>query len=336
MKVGVAFRQLTLRLLGSMVCLWGLACASSSSFAQQCLAVDANPMVPTRKLFVIAGQSNAVGLASVRDIISGPNNYVQEDSVFPNVKIYGIFNAGPGIAGMDDAIHSSTVNWSRFATWQLARPGFGYKNVAHVPQYFPPGTGAQDMFGPELYFARYLNDRPPKDHYIVKLAVSNTSLNPTANADSWSPGGRLYKELMKMIAEAHNSKRAEVNLKVAGVFFMQGETDAMHKEWARNYEKNLKEFIRRFREDVQSMNCAETKDVPVVLGRIQKNSAWVHAEIVRLAQQKAARGVPHVSIVNTDDFSEWLDKSGLHFNEYGQAILGKRVYQAFFSSLSKF
>lgn len=329
-KVGVAFRQPTLRLLCSIVCLWGLACASGSSFAQHCLAVDANPSAPVRKLFVIAGQSNAVGLASVRDITSGPNNYVEEDTVFPNVKIYGVFNAGPEIAGKDDATHSSTVSWSRFASWQVARPGFGYKNVTHYPQYFPQGSGAQDMFGPELYFARYLNDRPPKDHYIVKLAVSNTSLNPTTNADSWSPGGRLYKELMKMIAEAHNSKRTEVNLKVAGIFFMQGETDAMHKEWARNYEKNLKEFVQRFREDVQSMTCAEAKNVPVVLGRIQNNSAWVHAKIVRLAQKKVARDVPHVSIVNTDDLSGWLDKSGLHFNEYGQAQLGKRVYQAFF------
>ncbi|WP_082615311.1 sialate O-acetylesterase [Acidovorax sp. Root267] len=326
----MAFRQRILRGLGRVACLCGLACTSGTVFAQQCLAANDNPLAPVRKLFVIAGQSNAVGLASVKDITQGPNNYVQEDTVFPNVKIYGIFNAEPDIAGKDDAIQSRTVSWSRFATWQTARPGFGYKNVANVPQFFPPGSGAQDMFGPELYLARYLNDRSPKDHYIVKLAISNTSLSPVADADNWSAGSRLYQELMKMIADAHNSRRADVNLRVAGIFFMQGETDAMHEISARNYEKNIKGFIRRFRQDVHVMNCAGTKDVPVVLGRIQKNSAWAHAKAVRRGQQNAARELPGVSLVNTDDFSRWLDASGLHFNEYGQAHLGKRVYQAFF------
>lgn len=322
----------TCRLLGRVVCLCALACAFGHSFAQQCLAPESNPSVPVRKLFVIAGQSNAVGLASLRDITSGPHNYVEETTVFPNVKIYGIFNAGPEIVGKDDAIHSSTVNWSRFATWQMARPGFGFKNVAVYPQYFPAGSSAQDMFGPELYFARYLNDHPPKDHHIVKLAVSNTSLSPVPGADSWEPGGRLYKELMKMIADAHNSKRSEMNLKVAGIFFMQGETDAMHETWAKSYEKNLKVFLQQFRDDVEKMNCAEKGTLPVVLGRIQNNPAWAHARVVRLAQQKVARELLGVRIVNTDDFSGWLDKSGLHFNERAQAVLGKRIYQAFFPS----
>lgn len=312
----------------------GLAWFCSKGFAQQCQTEKAKSSVPVRSLFVIAGQSNAVGLASVKDIMGGANDYAQESTVFRNVKIYGIYGAAPGVVGNDDGTLSKKVTWSDFATWQTARPGFGYKNVANTPQDFPSGSDAEDMFGPELYFAKFLNDHPPHDHYIVKLAVSNTTLTSASELDNWAPDGHLYKELMKMIANAHNTKRSRVNLQVAGLFFMQGETDALNEIWAKNYKNNLISFLQRFRQDVEKMGCTGGREVPVVLGRIQDNLVWTYRKSVRLAQQRVAQELPHVNVINTDDFARQLVVGGVHFNEYGQAHLGRRIYQAFFSPSS--
>lgn len=309
----------------------GWALASGSSIAQQCLTQETSPSAPVRKLFIVAGQSNAVGLASVKDIEDGPDDYVQRNTVFPNVKIYGIYGAPPGVVGNDDAVLSRGVQWSRFASWKIAQPGFGYKNVTAIPKEFPADITAKEMFGPELYLARFLNDSPPYDHYIVKLAISNTSLNSMVGADHWAPGGHLYEELLKMIANAHNSKESKVKLQVAGLFFMQGETDALNEAWAKKYKENLKNFVIQFRKSMVRMKCAKDGNAPVVLGRIQDNSVWTYRTYIRTAQEQVARELPHVGLIDTDDFSRHLVAGGVHFNEYGQAHLGERVYKAFFA-----
>lgn len=322
---------LSLCLFGrTVVLLLGWLVYSGSSLAQQCVSGSkGGPALPVRKIFVVAGQSNAVGLASVRDITRGPRDVVRPATVFPHVKIYGIYGAPPGVLGNDDAMASMGVKWSRFASWQLAQPGFGFKNVESFSDRFPAGVTAKEVFGPELYLARYLNDLAPRDHYIVKLAVSNTSLHPTGTADHWAPGSRLYGQLMQMIADAHNSQNSKAKLQVAGLFWMQGESDALNAEWARKYKNNLRTFIGEFRQSMVRMGCAKDRKLPVVLGKIQNNSAWIHKKPVRLAQMQLAREMPSVRLVNTDDFSGHLTAGGVHFNEYAQSRLGKRVFRAF-------
>ncbi|QNP57856.1 sialate O-acetylesterase [Paenacidovorax monticola] len=317
--------------LGYLFALWLFSLGGGGAYAQICQVRDTLPSVPVRQVYVIAGQSNAVGLASVRNYVSGSKDYVQEGTVYPNVKIYGIYGAPAGVAGNDDAEHSVHVNWRSFAGWHMARPGFGYKNFAGVPGEFPRNTRAVDLFGPEVYFSHFLNSRRPFDHYIVKLAVSNAALSPHSTRDSWSHDGRLFNQLLAMIADAYNSKRTEVRLRVAGLFFMQGETDALDLVSARNYENNLRKFIKAFRREVVARGCADDRFFPVVLGRIQDNKAWTHRKYVRRAQQKVGRSAKSIRLVNTDDFSGEMIAGGVHFNEYGQAHLGARVYRAFFA-----
>ena len=304
---------------------------SGPVLAAQCLVRETSPAAPVRQLFVVAGQSNAAGLASVKDVVGGPEDYARQDTVFPNVKIYGIYGAPLGVAGRDDGRLSRGLPWSRFASWQTAQPGFGFKNVKPYASEFPPGVTAKEVFGPELYLARYLNDLPPHDYYIAKLAVANTSLNGFGALDNWAPGGRLNNELLKMIADAYNSQRWKVRLQVAGIFWMQGETDALNEASALQYKKNLSEFIRKFRQSLVRMKCTSDVEVPVVVGRIQDNPAWVHRSHVRLAQARVADELPRVTLVDTDDLSFHLVVGGVHFNEIAQARLGERVFRAFFA-----
>jgi hypothetical protein len=324
---GATYKQAADFLRG-LACLLGMVLPGVGAHAQTCMAQTANPSSPVRQLYVVAGQSNAVGLASVRDIGIGKKKHAHENTVYPNVSIYGIYGAPPGVAGNDDAVRSRDVNWSDFAGWEMARPGFGYKNLTGSPHFFPFGTKSTDFFGLELHLAQFLNDQPPYDHYIVKLAVSNTSLNYTPSADHWAPGGHLYAELLELIANAYNSKRMNVRLRVAGIFFMQGETDALNEAWARSYGSNLENFIKRIRRDVNGMGCSDDLEFPVIIGRIQDNPAWTYRKYVRSAQMDVARSLPQVDIVDTDDFAGHLVAGGVHFNEYGQFHLGARAYQA--------
>lgn len=310
--------------------LWGVGCALSASvLAQpQCLVAGAKSALPVRQLFVVAGQSNAAGLASVRDVVGGAEDMVQEGTVFPNVKIYGIYGAPTGVVGQDDGSLSAGVAWSQFASWKAAQPGFGFKNVKAYAKEFPAGVTEKQVFGPELFLARYLNDRAPRDHYIAKLAVSNSSLNTVDGLDNWVSGGHLSTELLKIIAKAHNTQSTKVNLQVAGLFWMQGETDALSEKTALQYKSNLTAFINTFRQALVGMKCSGDENVPVVIGRIQDNPVWAHRKHVRAAQEQVAREVSNVSLVDTDDFSAHLVVGGVHFNEIAQARLGERVFRA--------
>jgi hypothetical protein len=147
--------------------------------------------------------------------------------------------------------------------------------------------------------------------------------------DHWTPGGHLNNELLKMIADAHNTQRSKVRLQVAGLFWMQGETDALSEKTALQYKSNLTAFIENFRESLVRMKCADDANVPVVIGRIQDNPVWVHRKHVRAAQAQVAHEMPNVSLVDTDDFSGYLAVGGVHFNEIAQARLGERVFRAF-------
>lgn len=307
---------------------WGV---SGAVLAQHCLVRETSPAAPVRKLFVIAGQSNAAGLASVRDVVSGVDDYARQDTVFPNVKIYGIYGAPQGVAGRDDGRISRGVQWSRYASWQLAQPGFGFKNVKPYVNEFPAGVTAKEVFGPELYFARYLNEFPPRDFYIVKLAVANTPLSSFLGLDNWAPGGRINNELLKMVADAYNNKRSKVKLQVAGILWIHGETDALNEASAHQYKKNLIDFIKKLRQSLVRMKCTSDAEVPVVVGKIQDNSVWMHRRHVRLAQVQVAHELPHVGLIDTDDFSRHLVAGGVHFNEVAQARLGERVFKAFFT-----
>lgn len=312
-----------------IICVLGFLLVAADADAQICSSRHAVANAPVRQLYVIAGQSNAVGLASVIDIVGGKNDVARAGTAYRNVKIYGIYGAPTGVAGKDEGRLSKDVHWSDFAKWHVASAGFGYKNLNGQADLFPFGTRSVDLFGAELAMARLLNTRPPHDHYIAKLAVSNTSLIYPNAVDSWAPAGHLYSELLKVVAGAQNSAPRTVRLRVAGVFFMQGETDALHEWSAKAYKKNLKDFIESFRRDLKRLGCSDDIFVPVVVGRIQDNQSWVYRNHVRSAQQDVTRMLPNVGLVDTDDLAKHLSGGGLHFNEYAQSLLGERVYNSF-------
>ena len=296
--------------------------------AESCVQADAVPDVPAANLYLIIGQSNAVGLASVHDLVPPAPEYVSAATEYPNVQIYGIYGAPAGVAGNDDPVHSRAVAWSTFAQWHNVKPGFGFKNLSGNEQHFPAEVRANDLFGPEIYLAHHLSGDGPRVHYLLKLAVARTALAPVDGEDGWAPGGHLYSELLKMVAAAVKEKSAESRIRVAGVFFVQGESDASNSALASSYQKNIIKFIQRIRSDLYKMECSNLKNIPFVLARVQENSGWSQRDMVRKAQEKASRVLIRVKLIDTDDLIPHMTAGANHFNEYGQSKLGERFYRA--------
>ncbi|MNU83115.1 hypothetical protein D3C71_728080 [compost metagenome] len=148
-----------------------------------------------------------------------------------------------------------------------------------------------------------------------------------------------------MITNAYNSKKSTYRLRVAGVFFMQGESDSLNESMTAaalevQYTEALKSFISSLRNDLYNRNCASTRNTPFVIGRIQDQPIWKRNAQIRRAQQAVDRDSTAnidsttVGLANTDDFLEpspspkGMLSDGVHFNEYGQAHLGARAFHA--------
>lgn len=323
-----------------------LSFSTGAAFGQVCDTFNTPPSAIERPLYVIAGQSNAAGLASVDDSAFDASvpDFANANTTYSNVQIFGIYGAPLGVVNNDSGQNSIGVNWSAYGNWGTARPGYGYKNINDYKALNPNATGTDDaiarkLFGPELYMAHFLNGLPGQQ-FIVKLGVAGTSLIPQPGVDNWAPNGHLYTELLKMIANAYEAKKTGYRLRVAGIFFMQGESDAINTSLTPSaletqYQASLGNFISSLRNDLYNRNCADSRDIPFVIGRVQNNATWTKNLSVRKAQQTVDKLSTTVGLVNTDDFlapnPKGMKNDGVHFNEYGQAHLGARAFHALVS-----
>jgi Carbohydrate esterase, sialic acid-specific acetylesterase len=182
-------------------------------------------------------------------------------------------------------------------------------------------------FGLELTLGQELaRAMPEREIILVKYAVGGTSLlawapewnstraDITRNADA----GPLYRQLRDIIAEL----RLRSGTEVGAVFWMQGERDAWLPEVAREYFDNLTELVAAFRRDLNA------PELPFLFGLVNPPSAIYPArEIVREAQARAAREIPGVYLVATDDLMKWDDD--LHYDTSGILELGRRFAATF-------
>lgn len=155
---------------------------------------------------------------------------------------------------------------------------------------------------------------------LIKHAWGGTNL-----AQCWEPGasaadpekGDCYTDFMATVDAA----LAELDASgtpywIAGLAWMQGESDATYEPWADAYEENLTHFIARVREDV-----VEPK-LPVVMGRIDCSVHCPYRDTVRAAQDAVAAADLAVGIVETADLPQVAD--ALHFDGSGMRTLGER------------
>jgi lysophospholipase L1-like esterase len=191
--------------------------------------------------------------------------------------------------------------------WVNLKPGFGCT------------TGD---IGPEVGFGYALHNSvlPDDEIYLVKWGVDSTTL-----AGPWNPNGSgAAYNTFKSRVQAAMASLAGQSPEIAGMIWMQGESDANNTTYANAYAANLTNLITRVRSDFS------TPDMPFVVGRITDLSVYGFPGVtqVRTAQETVPGQVGHASWITTDDINMNPAVPG-HYSAAGQIELGIRFANEF-------
>ena len=252
------------------------------------------PAAAETKVFLLGGQSNMAGRGGYDSAVPAPYNVAQPDVRF--------WNYGP-----DPQPHP---------TWGINYPGVGTDWVDLENGY----GHLINEFGPELSFGYALkNIFPDDDIYLIKEGITSQDLAVHWNSDGTGDIYNIFKS--RVDAAMLNLTNAGLSPTIAGMIWMQGESDAMNPAYAPQYETNLTNLIQNVRTDFN------TPDMPFVMGRIL--GLWgtpADNALVRGAQESVAAADPNVSWINTDDLQTAYEG---HYGTQGQIDLGIRFANAF-------
>ena len=181
-------------------------------------------------------------------------------------------------------------------------------------------TARRQQFGPEMAFAHRLAKTYP-NHTI---ALVKTSAGGTKLHTQWVPGKGMYERFIGNFRNASTQlKDAGLAYEVAGMLWMQGESDSGTVEMAKAYEENLKLLVADVRKQTGNTR------LPFVMGRISssllKKTPWNfdQAKTMQAAQEAVAGQDEHVHIINTDQLSTREDNT--HFDSKAQLTLGGQM-----------
>jgi hypothetical protein len=183
----------------------------------------------------------------------------------------------------------------------------------------PPTSSG--FYGPDVSAVRQLARRLGEPVLGVKFAASGTSL-----AGPWNPSNPsgLYADMKGVVSDAlHSRLNGHGPPKIAGFFWMQGESDAQNATAAASYGENLRRLIDQVRSDFSS------PELPIVLGRIRADvpmAAPQGTSDVRSAID-AASATANVRSVSTDELP--LAPDHLHFTGPGLITLGNEFASAY-------
>ncbi len=217
-----------------------------------------------------------------------------------NMAGYGQVSDLPDSLRRPDASATLFVGPDVSTTWTPLKTGLGV-DAAH--------------FGPELSLGPDLARATGSSVALVKLAVGGTSL-----AHDWLPPsaggpGPLYAATPLLLSAAR-AARPHDSLDLRGIFWMQGESDALRPADARAYRARLHALILDLRQDL-----SQGRATPFVLGLIDDQSAWRLAGPVRSAQRDQASLHPRVGWIETSG----LATDGTHYTAAGALELGSRL-----------
>lgn len=272
------------------------------------------------KVFLMAGQSNMAGQADADGLTGTLAGYKRAQ---PGVNIWRSYQDENDTAG-------STNGWVPLA------PELGnFYHLRNDPD--PRLRGFEPSFGPEVSFGKAVSTAlPDEDIYIIKHAWGATSL-----ASGWDPvagiksgvmtgnngtPGLQYNLFTGTVSAALKSlDDAGTQYEVAGMLWLQGESDAIHAASDKAYEANLTAFIAKVRENYGN-------DLPFIIARI--NPEWGGAESkTRAAQQSVAEATEGVYWFDTDAFSR--PAGNVHYDTPGQIELGRAFADVYLDQVAR-
>ena len=189
---------------------------------------------PTLTILVVAGQSNALGYQSfVIDPTTHKDVFTEQGSSAADHKV--------------------------LLTYQESGTAGGVLPPGRLDSSQKRSGASSPIFGPEVGLARYLYGAGHRDLFVVKVAFSGTSL-----AVDWSSHGDDLQSLITRVEAAETwATDNGWSPTVRGIYWMQGESDAMNATYAAAYRTNLLQFIVNVR---HSLKLKST--VPFVIGQI--------------------------------------------------------------------
>lgn len=188
------------------------------------------------------------------------------------------------------------------------------------------------IFGPELFFGIVLAEAWPDEKILlIKLSEGSTSLHgcwhPEWSEDKAAAVGeeqetKLYRALIDYV-DLTLFEYEKDEYEICAMLWVQGETDARNKIAAAAYERNLQQFIRQIRQDL------EKDTLPFLLFQVG------HGKVVE-GMMKTAQLVPNVTLIpqNLDPTSEnfYPKLENGHYNYEGMKKLGQRFAEVFLKS----
>jgi len=257
-------------------------------------APEASPEI---SVIIFAGQSNALNWHADATLLPS-------DPIDATIPFYHESGAPPDQPGF-----AVTANVSSHSLWTTLGPQLQDPFVKYHA----------DFFGPEITLARHLNHAKPGHWAVIKVAYFGTNL-----AADWAPsaqsGNLLYSKLLEHIRTGLAGLRAAGQTpRLAGLFWMQGETDAASPTHAASYRANLTSFIAAVRRNIAA------PDLPMVLGRIgpPPGAPYPYQAQVRRAQEDVTDALARVTWVDPDDLPR--DHDHIHLLAPGVIVLGQRM-----------
>jgi len=206
-------------------------------------------------IFVLAGQSNMVGASGEK---IGSEQWRDVNKTWQNGG--SVWAERKAENDFDQAIIDNKIE-GRVKYWQVGMNGQGaFYNLSYKPgawnrekvqmhqitDWKPVGPNLGPYFAAE--FLIKLND-PTAEVYLVGNAAAATGFSLTVNNMSWSPfRGAKHNLQSNMRWHATNAAKAVPDAKVAGLLWLQGESD--HSMGAAEYAKMVKTMVYNFRTKV--------------------------------------------------------------------------------------
>ena len=253
----------------------------------------------TVRVYLVGGQSNAVGCAPVSGLSSG-NTYLKGDQRQAIIFVRNECRLGPNDYG-----------------WGYLRDGLG-------SGYLDDGSGT---IGPELKFGYDMAAAHPGEMIaIIKACWGGKTLAidwrpPTTVAQSGGVVGDQYRIFINAINEGMPRLNAMFTPTVKGMIWMQGEYDAANIDQAKAYQTNLKNLISDVRAAVDNPHMA------FVCAKIADIGNWTYRTTIWDAMDadcnpaNASTYVPRTGVI---DAMKLATVEGIHYDADSQVTLGER------------
>ncbi len=281
------------------------------------------PDSSTLRIFILAGQSNAVGYNHLKDYSGDVEKLQGELRKLTKVIFWPGSNARSTLAN----------KWVKLQ--------IGASDIAGEEPFL------NSCFGPEIGLGISLSKAMPGEEIaIIKFAVGATGIARSADYYDYIPGlkgyddkgvnwhppgdgqnaGSLYSNLMENIENALFAlKQEKRSYDICGFIWMQGEHEAgISKKMAEDYGTLLALFRDAVRKDLnlQSLFFA--------VGEINSHT-WAFGDIARKKQKEACEEDFNSVLIKTTDLPRGGMGGEAHFNADGMIMLGNRFSHPFIS-----